>query len=197
MVDPLTRLNMDDPPPVRVSEEAIPSTSRKGTDLYTTKWRQIAEMTGDDPEAPPDLRPTTARRQSSGISTLMFKLFSSGQRIIQAASDGDPEEVSRLLGLGVDVNTKDKWGWTAMSMAAYGGHEEVARILMAAGATLDHQDVDEDTPYTLAHKQGHRTLVRMIEEETTRRATEGADQPEMKEKERKGSTMSLKKWKTR
>ncbi len=123
-VGPLSQPTIDDEPPVKVSLEAGPSISRKGTDLFDAKWREISDLTGGEPDVPPSLRPTTARRKSSGLSTLMFKLFSSGQRIIQAASDGKPEEISRLLGLGVDVNTKDKWGWTAMSMAAYGGHEE-------------------------------------------------------------------------
>ena len=124
MVDPMTRPTVDDEPPTKVSLEAGPSVSRKGTDLFDAKWREISDLTGGDPDAPPSLKPTTPRRKSSGLSSLMFKLFSSGQRIIQAASDGDAEEISRLLGLGLNVNTKDKWGWTAMSMAAYGGHEE-------------------------------------------------------------------------
>ena len=228
MLDSLSRRSVDDEPPVRVSLEAGPSISRKGTDLFDEKWKEISDVTGSEPDAAPSLTPRTPRRKSSGISTLMFKLFSSSQRIIKAASDGDPEEISRLLGLGVDVNTKDRWGWTAMSMAAYGGHEEgksiggvllksveglshlafplqtqaqiltydkVARVLMSHGATLDHEDVDGDTPYTLAFNKGHRNVVMMIEEETTRRATESADKPEIQE--RKASTLSLKKWKTR
>ena len=79
--------------------------------------------------------------------------------------------------------------------SAYGGHEEVARVLMTHGATLDHEDVDGDTPYTLAFNKGHRNVVMMIEEETTRRATETADKPEVQE--RKESLASLRKWKTR
>ena len=66
---------------------------------------------------------------------------------------------------------------------------------MSHGATLDHEDVDGDTPYTLAFNQGHRNLVMILEEETTRRATEAADKPMAEE--RKASTISLKKWKTR
>lgn len=34
---------------------------------------------------------------------------------------------------------------------------------MSHGATLDHEDVDGDTPYTLAFNKGHRNLVMMIE----------------------------------
>ena len=71
----------------------------------------------------------------------------------------------------------------------------VARILMSHGATLDHEDVDGDTPYTLAFNKGHRNLVTLIEEENTRRATAAADKPVVED--RKASTISLKKWKTR
>jgi len=67
---------------------------------------------------------------------------------------------------------RDRWGWTAMSMAAYGGHVEVARVLISHKAQLDNVDVDQETPLILARNRGHRALVMMIEEETTRRATE-------------------------
>jgi hypothetical protein len=143
--------------------------------IFDEKWLELREETGQEPDVPPSLIPTTKRRKSSQLSSLIHKLLKSDQKIIQAASDGNAAEVERLLSVGVNVNTKDKWGWTAMSMAAYGGHAEVARVLISHGATLDHQDVDNDTPLTLARNKGHRTLVMMIEEETTRRATEGVD----------------------
>jgi hypothetical protein len=140
--------------------------------LFDAKWLELRDETGQEPDVPPSLVPTTKRRKSSQLNALIHKLLKSDQKIIQAASDGNAEEVERLLSLGVNVNTKDKWGWTAMSMAAYGGHAEVARVLMSHGATLDHKDVDQDTPLSLARNRGHRTLVMMIEEETTRRALE-------------------------
>jgi hypothetical protein len=140
--------------------------------VFDAKWLELRDETGQEPDVPPSLIPTTKRRKSSQLSTLIHKLLKSDQKIIQAASDGNAEEVERLLSVGVDVNTKDKWGWTAMSMAAYGGHPEVARVLMSHGATLDHRDVDQDTPLSLARNKGHRTLVMMIEEEMTRRAME-------------------------
>jgi hypothetical protein len=106
--------------------------------VFDAKWLELRDETGQEPDIPPTLVPTTKRRKSSQLTSLVYKLLKSDQKIIQAASDGDAEEVERLLSLGVNVNTKDKWGWTAMSMAAYGGHAEVARVLMSHGATLDH-----------------------------------------------------------
>lgn len=140
--------------------------------IFEEKWHELRKETGQEPDVPPSLRPTTKRKKSSQVGSLIHKLLKTDQKIIQAASDGNAAEVERLLSIGVNVNTKDKWGWTAMSMAAYGGHAEVARVLISHGASLDHQDVDQDTPLTLARNKGHRTLVMMIEEETTRRATE-------------------------
>jgi hypothetical protein len=156
-------------------EALLASQPMLANQIFDDKWLEFREETGQEPDVPPSLIPTTKRRKSSQLSSLIHKLFKSDQKIIQAASDGNAAEVERLLSVGVNVNTKDKWGWTAMSMAAYGDHAEVARVLISHGATLDHEDVDHDTPLTLARNKGHRTLVMMIEEETTRRAMEGAE----------------------
>jgi Ankyrin repeats (3 copies) len=153
-------------------EKLLASQPTLANQIFDAKWLELRDETGQEPDVPPSLIPTTKRRKSSQLGSLIHKLLKSDQKIIQAASDGNAAEVERLLSVGVNVNTKDKWGWTAMSMAAYGGHVEVARVLISHGATLDHQDVDEDTPLTLARNKGHRTLVMMIEEETTRRAME-------------------------
>jgi hypothetical protein len=176
MSGPSTRLSLE-PTLVNASldtrrEMLFTSQPTLTSQVFDAKWLELRNETGQEPDIPPTLIPTTKRRKSSQVSTLIYKLLKSDQKIIQAASDGDAEEVERLLSVGAKVNTKDKWGWTAMSMAAYGGHAEVARVLMSHGASLDHQDVDHDTPLSLARNRGHRTLVMMIEEEMTRRAME-------------------------
>ena len=141
-------------------------------DIFDTKWSQYREQTGENPDITPSLRPTIKRHKPSRISSLMFKVFSKDEKILEAASDGDANRVERLISLGANVNVRDRWGWTAMSMAAYGGHVEVARVLISHKAQLDNVDVDQETPLILARNRGHRALVMMIEEETTRRATE-------------------------
>ena len=141
-------------------------------DIFNAKWSHYREQTGEDPDIPPPLRPTIQHRKPSRISSLMFKVFSKDEKILEAASDGDANKVERLISLGANINVRDRWGWTAMSMAAYGGHVEVARVLISHKAQLDNVDVDQETPLILARNRGHRALVMMIEEETTRRATE-------------------------
>lgn len=55
-------------------------------------------------------------------------------------------------------------------MAAYGGHVDVAKLLLEHGADLDNIDVDGDTPEHLATNRGHAAVVFLFEEERQRRA---------------------------
>lgn len=92
--------------------------------------------------------------------------------LLDAASDGDVDRVANLIKNGANVNVKDRWGWAPMSMAAYGGYSDIAKILIEAGADLEYKDVDGDTPLDLATNKGHTAVVLVIQEELTRRAIE-------------------------
>lgn len=96
---------------------------------------------------------------------LIRKLFRSDTEIIEAASNGQLKQVAKLISLGTDVNARDKWDWSALSMCGYGGHKEIARLLLDHGADLDNVDVDGDTPTSLAAQRGHTELVIMFDEE--------------------------------
>jgi len=114
----------------------------------------------------------SARKKSSRLGSIMFKLFKSDAMLLEAASEGDTDKVADLISKGANVNVKDRWGWAPMSMAAYGGYPEIAKLLMEAGADLDYQDVDGDTPLDLATNKGHTPVVLLIQEEITRRTVE-------------------------
>ncbi|KAK4119248.1 hypothetical protein N657DRAFT_581997 [Parathielavia appendiculata] len=129
-------------------------------------------------EWPPDeggtLRQTTtsstgtvsvkARKRSTPIG-MIRKLFKNDTEIVQAASDGDVEKVAKLISLGMDVNARDRWGWSALSMCGYGGYKDIARLLLDHGADLDNEDVDGDTPTSLAAQRGHTELVLLFDRE--------------------------------
>lgn len=104
-------------------------------------------------------------RKASSVGTVLFKLFKKDTAIIEAASDGDAALVAKLIGSGANVNARDRWGWSALSMCGYGGHIEICRILLDHGANLDNVDVDGDTPEKLATNRGHAQIVIMLEEE--------------------------------
>ncbi|KAJ6532043.1 hypothetical protein B0H19DRAFT_966398 [Mycena capillaripes] len=110
---------------------------------------------------------SSVRRQRA--ISLVQRLFQKPTAIVKAASDNDIDRVARLIRLGVDVNAVDRWGWSALSMCAYGGHMAIARLLLDHGAKIDNRDVDDDTPKSLAEHRGHANLWLMLEEEESKR----------------------------
>jgi ankyrin repeat protein len=91
-------------------------------------------------------------------------------RIIEAADQGDLETMLKLIKAKVNIQTQDKWHWTALHMAAYGGYEEMTKVLIEESADLDARTVDDETPRHLAEMKGRVGVVRIIEEEEIRRA---------------------------
>ena len=149
-----------------------------------------ALLSHDDPpfpDLPPPIRsdtsashsPAALLRKKSIPSMLLFRLFQNGTKLIEAASDGSLKRVASILSLGANVNVRDKWGWSALSMAAYGGHENIAKLLLACGTETDVADVDGDTPLDLATNRGHANVVIAIEEERVNRAVRGPPEPYM------------------
>ncbi len=54
-----------------------------------------------------------------------------------AAIAGDVSSMAEILGDGGDVNVKDKYGQTALMLAAMHGRHEVVKLLTEAAAKLD------------------------------------------------------------
>jgi hypothetical protein len=101
----------------------------------------------------------------------MLRLFrlASDERLIEAADEDDMRTILKLIGRGANVRVTDKWRWTALHMSAYGGYEDISRLLIEHGAELDVRTVDGETPLKLAERNGHAKVVQLIEEEVERR----------------------------
>ena len=57
-----------------------------------------------------------------------------------AAWCGDSVIVKQLIALGVDVNTRGRFGGTVLMAAAERGHAETVRLLLDRGARVDYRD---------------------------------------------------------
>ena len=63
-----------------------------------------------------------------------------------AARTGNHEAVKQHLDAGTDVNAKDLWGFNPLQQATFGGHNEIAELLIAKGADVNAKGWSESTP---------------------------------------------------
>lgn len=82
--------------------------------------------------------------------------------LARAASVGDLARVKERLRKQDDIDASDAQGKTPLVLALENGHLEVARFLIAMGATLDDADEAGRTPLHVAAQQGFGELVEVL-----------------------------------
>ena len=89
--------------------------------------------------------------------------------LARAAGNGDLAEVRRLLAAGAEVGEAGAGpesyggrGWAALHWAAFEGHAEVLRALLAAQADVDSADTQGSTPLLVAAAAAQLETVKAI-----------------------------------
>jgi ankyrin repeat protein len=82
----------------------------------------------------------------------------------QAAQAGDEQAARRMIGEGVEVNAKDRYGQTTLMIAAIRGHTELVRLLVQSGAELNTTAKYHLSALMLAVINGHAEIVRILAE---------------------------------
>ena len=90
-----------------------------------------------------------------------------GLSVIPASERGHVDYVRRVVQTGIDVDHVNDLGWTAMLEAVILGdggprHQEIVRILLAAGANRSIADKDGVTPLQHAQRKGYRELAAIL-----------------------------------
>jgi len=79
--------------------------------------------------------------------------------LYRAAEDGDVAQVKRHLEAGCDVNTRDRDKMAPLHHAAFNGHKEVVKLLLANGADVNVRGQEGDiTPLHLAAIRSDREM---------------------------------------
>ena len=102
------------------------------------------------PSACQQHQPQIIQGADIGATTPADKLF-------RAVFNGDLGEVEQSITEGADVNATDKLGHTPLRDAAAVGRNDIARLLLSAGA-----DVNKGTPLLSAAGCGHREMVQIL-----------------------------------
>jgi ankyrin repeat protein len=92
-----------------------------------------------------------------------------GNALIPACERAHVETVTLLLTSGIDVNHVNDLGWTCLLeivILGDGGarHQEVAKLVLAAGADPNLADRDGVTPLAHARARGQAAVARLIEQ---------------------------------
>ncbi len=97
----------------------------------------------------------------SGISSVANAVDPS-LSLINAATSGRVEVVRDLIGQGVDVNSKNPAGRTALMAAASNGNIRTVRALLGAGADVNATDAQGSTALMAASAFGFSTVVEQL-----------------------------------
>ena len=91
-----------------------------------------------------------------------------GTGLIRAAHRGYPRVCARLIEEGVEVDHVNELGWTALLEAVILGdgdvpHQEVVRLIVAAGADRSVRDPSGRTALDHAREKGQREIIALLE----------------------------------
>jgi ankyrin repeat protein len=82
--------------------------------------------------------------------------------LFDAARLGNAKIIEALLLEGIDVNVKDKDGWTALMWAAYKCHYDVVDLLLKNGADINRRNENGKTVFHIAEGGMHREITELL-----------------------------------
>lgn len=80
----------------------------------------------------------------------------------RAIRKGDLNEVRQCLKNGPDLNSKDRFGYTALIGASYFGHGAIVRLLLKNGADVNAKDENGRTALDYARALGHYRIMMLL-----------------------------------
>ena len=114
---------------------------------------------------------TLSMRYNNDKTTDLLKKYganSGAKDTIQiATSVGDIDSVKEHLDSGVDVNEKNKYGWTALIESAYSGRIKIAELLIEKGADVNSKTNQGSTALHVSSSRGYKEIAELLIEKGT------------------------------
>ncbi|XP_023246581.1 protein phosphatase 1 regulatory subunit 16A isoform X2 [Copidosoma floridanum] len=102
------------------------------------------------------------RHQTRHTSNKRHIYFSDSVMLLEAAARNDIDEVRRLLKKGVNPDSTNEDGLTALHQCCIDDNEEMMKLLVEFGADVNAEDSEKWTPLHAAATCGHLHLVRYL-----------------------------------
>lgn len=83
------------------------------------------------------------------------------EQYFQAVKQGDTDKITSLLEKGIDINSVDKKGRTAVMIATYANDVETVGILIEKGADIHIQDEMKNNPFLYAGAEGFLEILKL------------------------------------
>jgi serine/threonine-protein phosphatase 6 regulatory ankyrin repeat subunit B len=93
----------------------------------------------------------------------MFQLDKFKNKIfLDAARLGNTKIIEALLFEGIDVNVKDKDGWTALMWATYKCHYDIVELLLKSGVDINMKNDNGKTAFLIAEGGMHHEIAQLL-----------------------------------
>jgi ankyrin repeat protein len=112
------------------------------------------------------------RMNSFGIVIVSFSMVFSflafvwagdmNQSLFKAVRERNISKVKLILGSGIDVNSKDEIGQTALMHACMQGYKDISEFLLSRGADVNAKDDVSGTALMYASSQGNESMVNLL-----------------------------------
>ena len=148
--------------PIRLEASTVRRSNSSILASQEERFSPETQYVPTDPFSVPPNPPAPLDVETNIVSDIKSAKDSNKRALLKAASRGLLESVKDLLDLGLDVNSRSKYGNTPLMRAAYKGHVDIANLLLETKADVNAENGVGNTALIFAIDTGHAEIVELL-----------------------------------